>query len=69
MMTQRRHCGHCHECGAKLRQWLDGEEYCPDCKDGKRYRSHGWGQCNGTGDTFCVLTPQAEARWLYEIAR
>lgn len=35
-------CKHCHECGTKLRQVLDGEEWCPKCEQYRRYRSHGW---------------------------
>ena len=37
-----RNCGYCHECGSPLRKVLDGEEWCPECEEYKRYRSHGW---------------------------
>ena len=35
-------CQHCHTCGARLVLALDGEEWCPHCKQYWRYRSHGW---------------------------
>jgi hypothetical protein len=35
-------CSHCHECGTRLKQVLDGEEWCPTCSSFRRYRSHGW---------------------------
>lgn len=35
-------CRHCHTCGTKLKQVLDGEEWCPHCKTYRRYHSHGW---------------------------
>lgn len=38
----KRRCGRCHDCGAKLRSCLDGEEWCPDCGTYRRYPSHGW---------------------------
>ena len=37
-----RHCGYCHECGTKLLRVLGGEQWCPECKQYRRYRSHGW---------------------------
>lgn len=36
------HCSHCHQCGAKLRTVVDGEEWCPKCQTYRRYPSHGW---------------------------
>ena len=36
------YCGRCHTCGAKMRQVLDGEEWCDTCHCYRRYRSHGW---------------------------
>ena len=38
----RNNCGRCHECGARLKKVLDGEEWCPACGRFRRYRSHGW---------------------------
>ena len=32
----------CHECGTKLRECLDGEQWCPKCQQYRRYASHGW---------------------------
>jgi hypothetical protein len=37
-----RYCGHCHVCGTKMHLVLDGEEWCPKCRQYRRYRSHGW---------------------------
>jgi uncharacterized Zn finger protein (UPF0148 family) len=36
------HCGKCHTCGLKLVQVLDGEEWCPNCGQYRRYVSHGF---------------------------
>jgi hypothetical protein len=36
------HCKHCHTCGCRLLDCLDGEEWCPVCRQYRRYRSHGW---------------------------
>jgi len=53
-MTQLvRHCGHCHECGTKLKQVLDGEEWCPKCAQYRRYRSHGWSSAYNEGGPEC----------------
>jgi len=46
-------CGRCHECGAKLRNVLDGEEWCPTCQSYRRYRSHGWTHGTGYDDRGC----------------
>jgi hypothetical protein len=35
-------CGRCHRCQTKVRIVLDGEEWCPNCKQYQRPRSHGW---------------------------
>lgn len=35
-------CSNCHQCGARLRCVLDGEEWCPQCQQYRRYISHGW---------------------------
>jgi len=55
------YCGHCHTCGAELRQVLDGEEWCPVCKRYRRYRSHGWGR-NGEGSGECPPLPLAKRK-------
>jgi hypothetical protein len=34
-------CGRCHSCGNKLRQVLDGEEWCDNCGTYLRYHAHG----------------------------
>ncbi len=44
MSNTKRYCGRCHTCGTKLKVVLDGEEWCPKCKQYRRYRSHGWAQ-------------------------
>ena len=43
-----RNCGRCHECGTPLIKVLDGEEWCPECGEYKRYRSHGWAWGNSS---------------------
>lgn len=55
-------CGFCHDCGAKLRHVLDGEEWCDGCKAYRRYPSHGWtsGPCSDT-DTVCP--PRMYPNW------
>ncbi len=35
-------CGKCHECGGPITVVLDGEEWCPVCKQYQRPKSHGW---------------------------
>jgi hypothetical protein len=41
------YCGRCHACGTKLKNVLDGEEWCENCKQYRRYHSHGWGRWAG----------------------
>lgn len=46
-------CGKCHECGAELDDGLsDGWEWCPECLEGKHYRSHGWAGM-GSAARYC----------------
>lgn len=45
-----RYCGMCHTCGEKLREVLDGEEYCDLCGAYRRYKSHGWTHGEGAYD-------------------
>lgn len=52
-MSTRRYCKHCHKCGAELKSCLDGEEYCPNCHQYKRYLSHGWSSAIAEGDYHC----------------
>jgi len=40
--TKMSDCGHCHQCGTSLHTVLDGEEWCSECGEYRRYRSHGW---------------------------
>jgi hypothetical protein len=58
-----RNCGLCHECRSKLRKVLDGEEWCPECEQYRRYRSHGWGWY-GEGSGECpepmIISPDGE---------
>lgn len=54
----KQYCGHCHECGAKLRVVLDGEEWCSVCRQYRRYRSHGWAP--GEGGAECPAPKEKE---------
>lgn len=54
-----KNCKLCHECGAELREVLDGEEWCDKCKEYKRYASHGWK--GGTGEDGCPTMPELDA--------
>jgi len=36
----KRYCGHCHECGFVLQLTLAREEWCPNCKTLRHYKSH-----------------------------
>lgn len=51
-------CGHCHNCGHKLKIVLDGEEWCPDCGQYRRYRSHGW--ADGAAEDSSLICPDVE---------
>lgn len=53
-----KNCGRCHECGVELEKHLDGEEWCPSCKQYRRYKSHGWG--HGGGEWNCLEIPAIE---------
>jgi hypothetical protein len=50
------HCGHCHTCSTKLRQALDGEEWCPKCGEYRRYQSHGWNTVSGEESNCTPIT-------------
>lgn len=54
MVKVKRYCGHCHTCGTKLREVLDGEEWCPVCQTYRRYRSHGWHGRDTEGGAYCT---------------
>ena len=45
-------CGRCHTCGTRLMTVLDGEEYCSNCAQYRRYQSHGWSAAY-KGDKQC----------------
>lgn len=52
-VTTITYCQHCHTCGAELSKVLDGEEWCPNCQQYRRYKSHGWGS-SGEGEWNCM---------------
>lgn len=56
---QHTHCGHCHTCGATQQWVLDGEEWCPQCGQYRRYKAHGWGT-SGEGAWTCPERIQNE---------
>lgn len=50
----KNNCGHCHTCGTRLQEVLDGEEWCNNCGEYRRYRSHGWGAATAEDATqYC----------------
>jgi hypothetical protein len=55
------HCGHCHTCGTELKIVLDGEEWCPKCREYRRYVSHGWADGRWSDHSACPEKPVAEA--------
>lgn len=56
-------CGFCHRCGTRLRECLDGEEWCPTCGMYRRYATHGWPmfQVAGVERGSCPTTEERAA--------
>lgn len=61
-MSATENCGRCHDCGAPLRVVLDGEEWCPRCRDYRRYRSHGWAAAAAEHGGEACPEPRKETR-------
>lgn len=55
-----KNCGHCHTCGARMLDVLDGEEYCPNCHQYRRYHSHGWSAWAADKDSTDTCPPWAK---------
>ena len=50
MAVTELNCGFCHTClGTRLIVGSDGEEWCPECRQHRRYRTHGY--VDGDADT------------------
>lgn len=56
-MNQKRYCGHCHTCGAPIKDVLDGEEWCDRCGVYRRYISHGWSNFSANDASPCPDVP------------
>lgn len=55
----KHNCNHCHTCGCRLLNCLDGEEYCSVCGQYRRYQSHGWSRVYGENSP-CPDRPVAD---------
>lgn len=56
-MAAEANCGYCHSCGMKLQIVLDGEEWCSECQQYRRYRSHGWASSENSP---CLTTAEID---------